>query len=203
VQRIAIGGCGGSGKTWLARHLGARLDLPVTHLDALYYDETWRTAPPEQFAARQRALVVTPRWVIDGNFAEPGSTKHAVDRLRRASNLAPTLPIRLGAADTVVFLDLPASTCLRGMAQRRRRARVPQDPRTGVYDRITVEFLRYVLGYRRRMRPRVERLTAEHAGDAQVVVLRSRRAVQRWVRHELPAGMAVGGRTGSRARGRP
>jgi adenylate kinase family enzyme len=33
VQRIAIVGCSGSGKTCLARHLGARLDLPVTHLD--------------------------------------------------------------------------------------------------------------------------------------------------------------------------
>lgn len=173
MQRIAIVECGGSGKTWLARHLGAQFGLPVTHLDALYYDERWRRSPPEQFAARQRALAATPRWVIDGHYAS-------------------TLPIRLAAADTVVFLDLPATTCPWGIAQRRRRARGEQHPTTGVYDRITQEFVRYVLGYRGRMRPRVEQLIARHAGDARVVVLRSRRAVQRWVRRDPPTRMAVG-----------
>lgn len=39
MKRIAIIGCGGSGKSYLARQLGAALELPVTHLDALYYDE--------------------------------------------------------------------------------------------------------------------------------------------------------------------
>ncbi|MGH3899207.1 MAG: hypothetical protein ACRDTA_13400 [Pseudonocardiaceae bacterium] len=36
MNRIAIIGCGGSGKTHLANQLAALISLPVTHLDGVY-----------------------------------------------------------------------------------------------------------------------------------------------------------------------
>jgi len=168
VERIAIIGCGGSGKSRLARQLGTALDLPVTHLDALYYDEAWTSLPKDEFAALQRDLVAAPGWVIDGNYAS-------------------SLPIRLAAAETVVFLDLPATACLWGIAQRRLRQRGGQDKATGVYDRITWNFVRYVWDYRRAMRPRVRTLIAEHAAHAELVVLTTRRGVRRWLQQALAA----------------
>lgn len=162
MRRIAIIGCAGSGKTYVARHLGERWALPVHHLDGLYYDEHWRPATPTQFADRQRALVAGSAWVIDGHYAS-------------------TLPIRLSAADLIIFLDLPAATCLAGIASRRVIHRGGQHPASGVYDRITADLVRYVLGYRRHMRSRVQALIAAHAPGTPVVVLRSRRAARRWV----------------------
>jgi adenylate kinase family enzyme len=165
VDRVAIIGCGGSGKSHLARQLGSRLATPVTHLDVVYYDSEWNTLPPEEFALIQKGLATQPRWIIDGNYAS-------------------TLPIRLAAADTVIFLDFPAHTCLWGIIQRRLWQvgfRGGQHDAIGVYDRITWSFLRYIINYRRKMRPRVLRLCGQHAAHADVVVLRSRRAVRRYV----------------------
>ena len=162
MERIAIIGCGGSGKSRLAHALGAALGITPVHLDGLYYDRDWRPLDKAQFADLQRELVAAPRWIIDGNYAS-------------------SLPIRLQAADTVIFLDLPARTCLRGIMGRRLRHGGGQHDAIGVYDRITWTFLRYVAGYRRQMAPRVRQLIADHAGDAQVVVLRSRRAVRRYL----------------------
>jgi len=159
VDRIAIIGCGGSGKSLLSRSLGILLGITPVHLDGLYYDQDWKPLDKEQFVVLQRELVSAPGWIIDGNYAS-------------------SLPIRLQAADTVIFLDLPGWTCLWGIAQRRLRHRGGQHKDIGVYDRITWHFVRYILGYRRQMAPRVRKLMADHAGNAEVAVLRSRRAAR-------------------------
>jgi adenylate kinase family enzyme len=51
VDRIAIIGCGGSGKSHLARTLGTRLGITPVHLDALCYDKNWNPLDQETFAA--------------------------------------------------------------------------------------------------------------------------------------------------------
>lgn len=160
MHRIAIIGCGGSGKSHLARELAVELGIRAIHLDTLYYDRQWRPLPADEFAHQQRELVAAPRWIIDGNYAS-------------------SLPIRLEAADTVIFLDLPAASCLLGILRRRLRHRGGQHDHIGVYDRITWGFVRYICNYRRIMRPRVQQLIAEHAGHAHVVVLRRRRDATR------------------------
>lgn len=157
MQRIAIMGCGGSGKTTIGRQLAGQLGTQITHLDAIYYDDQWNKMDADKFAAAQEELVAAQTWVIDGNYAS-------------------TLPIRLKRADTVIFLDLPALTCLRGIAQRRWRYRGGQHDNTGVYDRITWGFVKYVWGYRKDMAPRVRALIAEHAAHADVRIVTSRRA---------------------------
>ena len=162
MDRIAIIGCGGSGKTAVGRRLAAHLDVPLTHLDALYYDSGWNALPLETFAALQEEIVVGPRWGIDGNYAA-------------------SMPIRLARADTVIFLDIPPIVCLWGILQRRYKFRGDQHADQGVYDRITWNFIRYVLGYRRSMRPRVRAMISEHASHADVVILTSRRAARCYI----------------------
>lgn len=162
VDRTAIIGCGGSGKSHLARSLGIKLGIAPVHLDACYYDQAWKPLDQDAFSGLQRELVAAPRWIVDGNYAS-------------------TLPIRLQAADTVIFLDLPGWTCLLGVLQRHVRNGGGQQQANGEYNRITWSFARYIIGYRNKMAPRVRSLIDEHAGHAQVVILRSRRAARRYL----------------------
>ena len=172
MRRILVLGSGGAGKTVLARQLSDVLGIPVVHLDELYYDPDWQVRPAEEFVAAQRHALTAEKVILDGNYAA-------------------TLPVRLAVADTVVLLDLPARTCLAGIVRRRWRYRGGQHP-DGVFDRVTVGFVRYVIDYRRRMLPRVLAMLAEHP-DLSVVRLTSRRQARRFLR-SLRA--AAGGRAG-------
>ncbi len=163
MDRIAILGCGGSGKTFVANQLAALLELPLTHLDAVYYDSNWNPLAQDEFAALQRQLVSPRRWLLEGNYAS-------------------TLSIRLEAADTVIFLDLPGITCLAGIAQRRLRYRGGQHSNDGVYDRVTWDFVRYIWGYRKSMRPKVQHLIAEHGAHVRLITLSSRRQSKQFLK---------------------
>jgi adenylate kinase family enzyme len=163
MRRVAVIGCGGSGKTTLANELAARRALPVVHIDSHY----WRTADgtrvestPEQWRKHHRELIAADAWVIDG-------MKLGV------------LDERLARADTVIYLDLPTRECLSGILRRRLRYRGRLRPDLGVYDRISCEFLRWVWSFRRRHRPAL--LAMLDGFDGERIVLRRRRDVRNFL----------------------
>jgi adenylate kinase family enzyme len=169
VQRIAIIGPGGAGKSTLARALGEKLDLPVIHLDRLFWQPGWVEPDRSGWEALNRELVAGERWIIDGNYGG-------------------TMEIRLAAADTIVFCDLPPLLCMWRTVRRRRSGRergrpdLPDylDERRGFRDEL--QFLAYILRYRRTRRPGVEARIARHGAGKAVHVLRSRGEVRRFLR---------------------
>lgn len=141
MQRIAIIGCSGSGKSTLARALGAKLGLPVHHLDALYWQPGWRPHPDEPaFHAHVRALTAEPRWIIDGGFT------------------AGNIEQRLGRADTVILFDLPTAVCLWRAFRRywQYMGEKRPDAAPGCVERLDPEFFQYILTYRWRKLSKVE-----------------------------------------------
>ena len=166
MQRVAVIGCGGAGKSTAGRALGRRLGLPVVHLDEHYWSPGWQSADPAAWRARHERLVAADSWVIDGNYLS-------------------TLDVRLDAADTVVFLDLPAWRCAwqatrRVLAGRGQANTAPGCPER--LDRRHLTFLRYIVWhFPRRSRPPILRQLAEHAATTAVVRLKSPRQVRRFV----------------------
>lgn len=161
MERIAVIGCGGAGKTTLSRQLGAALDLPVVHIDGHY----WRDVEGgqvelshDEWVQHHRGLISADRWVIDG-------MKLGV------------LAERLAYADAVIYLDVSTWTCLMGVVRRRLRFRGKLRPDIGVYDRVTWEFIRWIWFFRRRQRPKIRELLAAY--DGTVIVVRARGDLRR------------------------
>lgn len=154
-------GSGGAGKSTLARELGTVLNLPVYHLDALYWKPGWQATPRPEWAALQQELVSRERWIIDGNFSN-------------------TLPIRIKAADTVVFLDFPRLVCLWGVLKRRimYAGRTRPDMGEGCPEKLDLEFLSWVWRFPTNARPALEQRLAAADEGKRIVRLRSREEVQ-------------------------
>jgi adenylate kinase family enzyme len=69
ANRIHIIGGPGTGKSTLARRLGAALDLPVHDLDRVAYEgPDFRERPLERRAAEAQEIADSDRWVAEGIF---------------------------------------------------------------------------------------------------------------------------------------
>lgn len=165
MQRILVIGCGGAGKSTLSRQLGARLGLPVLHLDAFYWRPGWVESGSGDWARQVAELIRREAWVMDGNFA--GS-----------------LPERLAACDSVVFLDMPRWRCLWRVFWRvlRHHGEVRPDMAEGCPEQLDWTFVRWVWNFPRDVRPRLLELLAQaEAGGTRVFRLRTPLQVRRFL----------------------
>jgi adenylate kinase family enzyme len=71
-SRIMICGPSNSGKSTLAQAIGAKLGLPVVHLDLLYHVpfSNWVPRPRAEFVAAHDVAVEADAWVMDGNYSK-------------------------------------------------------------------------------------------------------------------------------------
>jgi adenylate kinase family enzyme len=95
MRRISVVGTSGSGKSWLATRLAARLAFPYLELDAIRHQKDWQPLPDAVFVERVRCFVEQDAWVVDGNYFD-----------------LVTGPVIWPAADTVVWVDLPKSVVM-------------------------------------------------------------------------------------------
>ncbi len=172
MKRILIIGSSGSGKSTLARQLGASLNLPVIHLDKLFWHPGWVGTPPTVWTQTVAELTSGNEWIIDGNYRG-------------------TLDMRLASADTVVFLDLPRLLCSWRVTKRRfqymnrQRPDIAKGCQEKVLDPNFPKFLRWVWNYPNRARPTVLRKLQISGFDKQFIWLRSTADVQQFVKRPL------------------
>lgn len=89
MQKVAVFGNAGGGKSTLSRRLAELTGLPLYPLDKLKYRPGGAEVPLEAFNRDHQRILETDRWIIDGF----GSME--------------TLWPRLQEADTLIYIDLP------------------------------------------------------------------------------------------------
>ena len=163
MERIIIIGCGGAGKSTLAQKLGEKLDIPVVHLDKLFWKPGWVEMPKDEFDELLRQEMAKERWIMDGNFNR-------------------TLPERIARCDTVIYLDFNRFTCLMGVVKRvlTTYGTVRPDMGEGCPERVDFEFLKWVWSFNKNKREGNYRLLNE-ATHAETIGLKNRRAVKKFL----------------------
>ena len=160
MERIIIIGCGGAGKSTLARKLGEVLDLPVVHLDKLFWKPGWVETTAEEFDALLAQELAKDQWIMDGNFNR-------------------TLPERIKRCDTIIYLDFSRFACLMGVLKRiiTTYGKVRPDMGEGCPERIDLDFLKWVWNFNKNKRESYYKLLNE-AENVETIVLKNRRAVK-------------------------
>lgn len=164
MERVMIIGCGGAGKSTLARKLGEKTGLPVVHLDKIWWEPgNWEHMEQEEFDRRLALELEKPRWILDGNFNR-------------------TIEMRLAACDAVIYLDMNRFVCLKNWLGRvvKNWGRARADMGEGCAEWIDPEFVKWIWNFNRGNRARYYALLENQEGK-QVVILKSRRQVRKFL----------------------
>ena len=160
MRHVAILGSAGAGKSRLARELADALELPVVHLDRLYWKPGWVAPTEPEWEAIQRRELGRESWIADGlQENRAGLPDHWLD-----------------AADTIVFIDASPLLCVWRVIRRRLSSEagpeMPADCKPAPFYRAFPKFLRLLLIYRRFVRADVLAELARREHRQKVAVLR-------------------------------
>lgn len=166
MKRILIIGNAGSGKTTFAKALAQKINLPLIHLDKLFWCGEWEHLPREKFDAVLQEELEKAEWIIDGNF----------DR---------TIPHRLQYCDTVFFFDLPTIACLWGSTVRViKNYGKTRDDMGGncpeYFDKQKASLYKSIFSFNRTHRNKYHTLLEAHK-DKNIVVFKSRKQAYKYL----------------------
>ena len=164
MKKIILIGSGGAGKSTLARQLGAALQIEVIHLDALFWNPNWTPVQREKQVEIQKELVNKEEWIIDGNYGG-------------------TIDIRLQAADTIIFLDIPRTICVyrafKRMIQYRNKTR--PDMGKDCNERLDINFLKWIWRYPKTKRPDIVKKLEGLSTEKQIIILQTPKQIQQFI----------------------
>jgi adenylate kinase family enzyme len=162
VQRVAVVGSGGAGKSTFARALSRVTDIPVIHLDENYWSPGWVETPRDQWAEIQGGLVAQERWIIDGHYAN-------------------TFDLRFARADTIIVLALARRVCIYRVLKRvvlnwHRDTQAPGCP-----EHFDLTFLRWLWNFPQGGRSALAAALGRHEDHLEVVQLTSSASARRYL----------------------
>ena len=152
MNRIAVVGIGGSGKSYAGRRIAEITRLPLIHMDNLFWKGKWEEIPEIEYVANHEEIIKADQWVIEGYIDEAMS-----DRFRRA--------------EMIVYLDYSGIRCFfRAMKrwwQHRKIAR--QELHAEAVEEFDPNYLFKVVLFRQD-RPGIEK-ALKKAGNPEVIRL--------------------------------
>lgn len=168
MKKITIIGNPGAGKSTLARQLGDKLNIPVYHMDSLYWKPNWQPSEDTKLIQKHDEILKQDSWIIDGNYSA-------------------TLPKRFADADTIIFLNYSTLRTLYGITKRRiqYRNRTRPDMAEGCHERLNLDFIRWTKDYNKNKAPKMYKRLA-NLTNKDIHIFKNRKQLTDWLQQKLP-----------------
>ena len=151
MNKVIVIGCPGSGKSFFSKELHNKTNLPIYHLDNLYWNEDKTTVSRTLFNERLNKILNKDFWITDGNYSR-------------------TMERRIAYCDTVIFLDYDTELCLDSVKERmgKKRSDIPW-----VETEEDAEFTQYIKSFDVEQKPKIFELLNKY-NNKNIFVFKSR-----------------------------
>ena len=159
MKKIIIIGCPGAGKSYFAKKLHERTEIPLYHLDMIWHkpDKTHISRP--EFDEILENIFRKEAWIMDGDFSR-------------------TMEIRMRACDTIILFDVPYEVCMQGLKEREGTKR---DDMPWEVAETDASILNEVNNYIPEQLPKVYQLLHEYNDGREVIIFKTRTEAERWL----------------------
>ena len=164
-NRISIIGGAGTGKTTLSNLLSEKYNIPVTHLDGIHHLKNWQVRDKAERDKIILDIIEKEKWIIDGTYKD-------------------TIKQRVEKADLVIWLDYSSFAQLKGVLKRFFKNPGKEKPEIpGCNERLNIEFLKYVINYRKKKRHFVVE-AIENVDQSKVLVFTKQKDLNKWLKKQ-------------------
>ena len=152
MKRIIVIGPSGAGKSEFSRKLQKILNLPLYHLDNIFWKEDKTHISRDEFDKQLNIILKQDEWIIDGDYSR-------------------TYEMRMNASDTIIFLNYPIELCLKSVELRvgKERSDIPW-----VEEEFDPEFKEWIINWFKDKLPKTKALLERYKNKKTIFEFKTR-----------------------------
>ena len=159
MNKIIVIGPSGAGKSYFSKQLASITNLPLYHLDNIFWKEDRTHISRDEFDEKLLKILEQDKWIIDGDYSR-------------------TYELRIKYADTIIFLYFPLEVALKGAESRIGKPREDIPWQEDIFD---PEFKQWIINWYKNTRPWVDHLIEKYKDSKNIVVFKSREEIDTYI----------------------
>lgn len=165
MKRVIIIGGNGSGKTTFSVKLSEYLNLPLLHLDNIFWKDDWKRISQNEFDNILIQELEKAKWIIDGNYNR-------------------TLIQRLKYCDTVFYFDFSTLSCLTGVISRyiKNYGKCRYDVGANIPEKFSLKFYCDVILFNKKYRKKYYKILNEQE-NKEIIIFKNRKQVNNYLKN--------------------
>ena len=176
MDRIAVFGSTCSGKSTFAVNLSDLLDIPVYHLDDLFWEAEWKIAHNDIFQKQVEEIVIEEKWILDGNYSKV--RKKVLNRVTNAIILDPPLFLILWR---LFVRTLGRSTKIKLGKISRLPSRIEENEDKEFFFKSFVELAKYAFRFKKRGYKKLLEEISQILNKESIVILRRKKNIRKFL----------------------